>query len=230
MGINTLSAITWENQTGQSLAITAPWIATLKTTGSGSGAGRVKGIWQADLALDGVAGRSNALNAVTILDDLDYSSWTIGGTIGTIKAGPAAFNTIRSSGGVNSITLTSSSHNDFLAGIDDALTDAAADYDSFVVAAKISTFKILGDGSKNVLFDDTNISAATIGTINLLNADFSTSGIFTRRSGTALPITKATCIDTTGLAMTSWSYPPKPGKAFTWPDAFQFFVSGDVGH
>ena len=225
MPIATLTVTDWHDIGDAVDLIQTPWIGTITT----------KGDFEADLKVtssNSGVGLSNA----TIGGNLDNSLWDITGNITKIAVtGTASHDTIRSSGNMGSVALGASVSSDFLAGMNSSVVRHATTHDDFVnTLATIKAFTINGlkTGLPNArFFADSNISAATIGTVSLKNLDRTTSaaeyGLYARNSGTATAIsgkeiTSLTVLETS--ANTTFTWKPvagsRPGKMPLYMDPF----------
>jgi len=165
-GIKSITAGQWADTDGTADAIEAAWLAKLTS----------KGHFQGDLVLTGQGAGKYTLGSAKVYGDLWESSWDIAGEMGklTVK-GSAVSTTVRSSGGMKSITLGRALHADFLAGIADGVDRRAEEPADFVnAAALIKSFKIKGpkNASPRWFFEDSNLSAGWIGSVRLLNVNF----------------------------------------------------------
>ena len=178
--IKSLTVTEWLDEDGTPDLIQAPWIGKLTTKGNRRNG--VLGHFQADLLLDGVGAGKATLDAVKIAGDLRQADWDITGNMGKLTViGTAADSTIRTTGGMAGITLGAADGTDFLAGIKDTVARRASDSAHFdSVSASIGSFKIKGlkdRGATRWYFQNSNLSAAKIGKVDLLNVDFDNAGM-----------------------------------------------------
>lgn len=177
--INSLTVTEWLDEDGTPDLIQAPWIG--KLTIKGNRRSGVLGHFQADLLLDGAGAGKATLGAVKIAGDLRQADWDITGNMGKLTViGTVADSTVRTTGGMAGITLGAADGTDFLAGIKHTVARYAsdsADFDS--VSASIGSLKIKGlkdRGATRWYFQNSNLSAAKIGKVDLLNVDFDNAG------------------------------------------------------
>jgi hypothetical protein len=225
MPIQSLTVTDWHDINGASDLIQAPWLGTLTS----------KGDFEADLKLttpNAGVGLSNA----TISGNLNKATWNVTGNISKIAlTGTADHDTIRSTGNMDSVTLGASISSDFLAGVNQSVSRHAALHDDFVnTLATIKAFTISGlkTGLANArFFVDSNLSAASLGTITLKNIDITHGGnefgLFARNAGTATAITGkeiTSLASTETTTNTTFNWKPtagsRPGKMPIYMDPF----------
>jgi hypothetical protein len=135
----------------------------------------VTGDFQADLLLDSLPAGQQALGTTTIAGDLTGATWQIHGGIQNLTVGGVAdTSTIRTTGNIAKITVGQANAFDVLAGAKAAIvrhaTAAPADFDN--MAAVIGSYTIKGRVPallSDLYFQNSNISAPSIGTVSLLN-------------------------------------------------------------
>jgi len=169
-GIKYIKADEWVDTDGVADTIEAPWLGKLYA----------KGDFQGDLALSGAGADGYTLKYAKVYGDLTDSFWDVGGEIGKIRVyGTVADSTIRSTGGIRGITLGAASGADFLAGVDPAVQRHADDAGDFDVLATIDSFKVRGpkNAAPRWFFEDSNVSAARLGSVYLRNAEVDNGGV-----------------------------------------------------
>ena len=199
-----------------------PWIGRLTTRGdrrTGSA-----GHFQADLLLNGSGNPRSTLGATRIAGDLRQAEWNITGQMDRLTVGgTAADSTIRTTGSMAGVTLGAADGADFLAGMKDTVVRHATDAADFESDATIKSFAIRGlrdGGATRWYFQDSNLSAATIGRVSLLNVNFDNNvtnfGIYARDAGTGREIASVRYYD--NVTRARWSYPWLPGQVVNTQD------------
>ena len=219
--IKALTLARWRDNDGVADVLQAPWLGKLTTKAGRAGPGH----FAADLVLDGTASPPKAvLGTVKIAGDLLDVSWSIAGSTGKLTVtGSAVGCVVRSAGDMGPVSLGRSAGSDFLAGIDpDAGRHATAGGD-FAVAATIKSFKVKGlkgPEAGRYFFSNSNVSAASIGAVVLLNIEFANGGeafgLWARNAGTAREIKSVKWADKVTGTKGRWS--PKDGQVFAQPD------------
>jgi len=159
-------------------------------------------------------------------DVLLTSADTRGLSLGRMSVyGTARDTTVRTAGSMGGIMLGATEGSDFLAGIDPAVGRRPTDPGHFVnVLASIGSVRVKGFRLPRGVIPprfviDSNFSAATIGTVNLMNVEFDNSGnpfgLFALNQGTGREIRSVSYRDT--LTGERWRY-PTAGPVFTHPD------------
>jgi len=169
-GIKYIKATEWIDTDGVADTIEAPWLGKLYA----------KGKFQGDLALSGAGADDYTLKYAKVYGDLTDSFWGVGGEIGKIRVyGTVADSTIRSTGSIRGIRVGAASGADFLAGVDEAVQRHADDAGDFDVLATIDSFKVRGPkyASPRWFFEDSNVSAARLGSVYLRNAKVDNGGV-----------------------------------------------------
>ena len=235
--LRSVAAAEWLNTDETADLVSAPALRKLHV--SGMAARNVAGHFHANIDLaDGDLGRviihGDATGAwtagragnVTIKGDLRNASITLSeprtGKTSTLKSltvkGDAYGAVVRSAGTIGPITLRSAVASDFLAGLSPHVVRAPATGGDFIEpAAKIKSFTITGvNRSTDRFFADTNIAAASLGPVRLLNADFADGGLYARGSETGVPIKSVK--HTERLTGEKWSWPTRNGRPFAGPD------------
>jgi hypothetical protein len=217
-GVGKVLASCWEGG-----SISAGWIGSIKTAANARLGG--DGGFNGDIALSGLwtpAGKA-VLGSAMVAGDLG-GQWNVAGSLGSLKVlGKADHARVQAAGAIGSIALGASDGSDFLAGVggDKRHAEGPADFAS---AARIGAFRVTGlkmpSGTPLPRFvKDTNISAATIGTVALVNAESTGNGIYVRWSATGGEI-KSVVHKDTQYPENNWSYPPE--GLFTGPDILHF--------
>jgi len=221
--IKSLTVTDWLDNAGATDSVQAPWMG--KLTAKGNKRGGVVGHFQADLALNGAGAAKAVLGSAKVAGDLGGVDWDINGAMGKLTVvGTATDSTVRADA-IAGIAVGASDGSDFLAGIDPAVVrhaDGVADFQA--PAATIKSFKVTGlkgPGAARYFFVDSNISAATIGAVKLLNVDFDNAaaefGVWARNANTGKEIKSVKWADKVDKAVKdSWS--PKSGLLFSEPD------------
>jgi hypothetical protein len=155
------------------------------------------------------------IGKLSVKGDMVQSFWDVQGDIGSIVvAGAARGSRVRSGGSIRSVRLGASFDSDFLAGMSSNSVRYPGMHDDFEnVLAKIGSLRITGwkiprGVEKPRFFSNSNLSAANLGTISLLNGDFEANGIYYLANGGSLKKIKHTDKADPG---DNWTYPPKPG-------------------
>ncbi|HET6430321.1 MAG TPA: LEPR-XLL domain-containing protein [Phycisphaerae bacterium] len=231
--IKSLTAIEWLDDDGAPDVIEAPWIGKLATKGVKANAKKgivpVAGDFQAGLTLSGLGAAKATLGSVSIVGDLAEAVWDIVGQVGKLNVrGFARDVTVRATSWMSNVTIGGADGADFLAGVDAAVARRAGAAADFVnPAAGIKSFKVAGiKTGKGVapprwFFVDSNISAATIGQVSLLNVDFHNSGtgfgVWAANQGTGKEIKSVKWSDKVDKDVKG-QWPPKPGEVFDVPN------------
>jgi hypothetical protein len=204
MPIASISVVSWLDQDATTDLISAPSLGSLTTTGDRKAL--VAGDFQADLNL---TAPGTSLKSVKVAGRLQDSKWDVNGQIGAVKVAMLAANsTIRSSGDIASITVGAADTLDVLASV--TLADRhAVDAGSFVADSRIGRFKATGfNGYEGATFVDSNLSAARVGAVDLLNVDFAASssmdpfGVYAKQGD--------------GLGVGTVRFKDANGKVWTW--------------
>jgi len=203
-GINTVKASRW--LTG---SLTADWVGNLMITGDRRAG--LDGDLGAEVHLAGSeAPRGITLKNARISGDLTSSLWDIGGTLNMLNvSGTAENTTVRTSGDMLNVRLGASEGSDFLAGMSqtaDAANLQAADFvsDGYIRSFKIGGLRLPSDAPIPNFFDDSHLCAATMGMVDILNADFADSAVHVLDSAEGGEIRRLNYRDTaTGER---WSY------------------------
>jgi len=141
---------------------------------------------------------SSSLGTVRIRGSVVERAWDIRGPIGDIIViGQVRDSLVRSEGSMGNIVLGAVFGSDFLAGISSACERHATQNSDFTnTNAQIASVYIIGnqvDGSNLRCVTDSNFSAATIGSVDLMNVAFYNDGtdfgLFARNAGTSTYIT-----------------------------------------
>ena len=220
--IKSLTVIDWQGTAGAE-QITAPWIG--KLSARGNKAAGVAGDFQASLALTAPPGTKPTLAAAKIAGGISGAIWDIVGDMGKLTVlGAVTGSTVRTAGSMAGVTVGASDGSDFLAGLDPSAgrrPDAVGDFDN--VLATIKSFKvkgIAGAGAPRWFFADSNVSAATLGVVSLLNVNFDNSltdfGVWARHAGTGKEIKSVKWADKVEKTKGAWT--PKAGIVFALPD------------
>lgn len=219
--IKTLTLIDWTDDADSPDTVTAPSIATLSVTGRGG----VTGDMDADLTLTGAATAAN-LGKARITGDLTGCNWTIAGGLKSLTVlGSVTNSTIRTTASMDSLVLGASIDSNFLAGIAPAVTQHAEAADDFInTAATIKSFRITGwsipANDTTRFFDNSNLSAAKMGAVSLLNMELSNGasgfGLYLKSVVGLGEVKSVACNDTyTGW---SWIWKPKNENPFALQD------------
>ena len=133
-------------------------------------------------------------------------------------AGTAQNATVRTSGSMGSLLLGATNGSDFLAGIKDGVARNAASHDDFhhpaatIKSVKIKGWKMPKGQSAPRFFENSCFSAATLGSISLLNVDYAndeeTFGFSALDRGTGKEIKSITSKDT--VSGEKWKWPLIP--------------------
>jgi hypothetical protein len=131
------------------------------------------GDFQADLQL--TQPDQLALGSASIAGDLDGAIWSIDGSVQNLTvAGAADTSTLRTTGSIAKITVGQANAFDVLAGVSAAVARHAALAADFVnLNASIGSYTIKGKAAPlvtDLYFQNSNISAPSIGTVSLLNS------------------------------------------------------------
>ncbi|MCD6391997.1 MAG: hypothetical protein J7M40_00665 [Planctomycetes bacterium] len=191
----TIMAAQWDSG-----SLNATWAKNIITKGKRadrSGAGGIVGDLGATLNLTGQDKRGMSLNKLQV-------------------AGTARNSTVRTAGNMGSILLGATDGSDFLAGIKNGVARYATSHDDFDnPVATIKSVKIKGiKGTTGRFFEDTNLSASSLETVSILNADFVNGecGLYAKE------IRRVTYRDTESGE--KWSWPVKGLQIFSGPDEF----------
>lgn len=201
--------------------LTAPSIGKLTVKGATGKAAD----FAADLQLTGAPGTAKTLNSVSIAHDLLGSTWDITGAVNSVKVtGTVAGSTLRADS-FSSISVGAASGSDFLAGIALAMRrpsghDDFADAAGFIKSFKVAGWRVPKGQAPPDLFVDSNVAAATIGSVTLKNVDYASGadafGIWARTPDlvTAKPLGKVSCADSAlvgaAIVTTKWTWPGQP--------------------
>lgn len=206
-----ISSITlgeWLDTDATEDAIQAAWIGKLaargnKKTGSA-------GDFQANLELDGTGAKKATLGSARISGDLSEVLWEITGNMGRLTVnGTALDSTIRTTGDMAGVTLGAAHGSDFLAGILEAAARRAGGYSDFESPRMIKSVKIKGLKAPGRFFTDSNFSAASFGSVSLLNAQVDNGGtdfgVFARADGSGKEVKSVKYADTESGEKWRWS-------------------------
>ena len=223
--IKSLRVVEWLDTGGAADAVHAPWLGKLTTKGNKKAG--IPGHFQADLELAG-PGPKAALGSAKVAGNLSGCAWDVGGVMGKLAVVGTARNvTVRSSGPMGGVSLGAAEHADFLAGIKAGVGRRATANDDFEdLTASIKSFKVAGlklpkGQASPRLFVDSNVSAAWIGSVSLLNVDFDNDetlfGLWACDLTPGAEIKSVKWADTADkTAKGKW--PPKGGGLFDQPD------------
>lgn len=224
--IKSLTLTRWLDADGLADALQAPSLATLTTKGIRGQAN--SGHFQADLRLTAVSGKP-LLGTAKIAGDLSGADWTILGEMGTLKVATAADNTkIRAVGSIKGVTVGACDHLAVLAGFAaDPGTHATA-AGQFAPEAKLKLFKVTGlktpagqPAPRRWFFVESWLSAASIGSVTLVNVNFDGAGEFGLYALDVVDYEKE-------IGSVKYSDKLIPAKA-TWPkNAATFPPAGDM--
>ena len=227
--IKSLTATDWRDTDATADGVTAPWIGKLTTKGDKKAG--VAGDFQASLALTGVGAPPSTLGSAKIAGDFRNAEWNIAGQMGKLTVvGTAGDVTVRTTNDMAGIALGAADHADFLAGIAGSVDRRPGENDFVNLVATIKSVKITGlknpPPGLSRFFSNSNFSAAFIGSVSLLNADYENGleafGLFARDIDTGKEIKSVKYADkTTGE---KWSYPPKDGTVFDAPGDLEIAV------
>jgi hypothetical protein len=215
--ISSLSVQEWLDLDATPDIVQTPWIGKLTSDGD----------FMAGLLLDGTGAPNGTLGTTRIRGDLREAIWTIVGSMGKFTVdGTVTDSTIQTTAGMGKITVGAADGADFLAGVADAVSrhaDLAGDFAN--PAAFIEGFSVKGlkNGAAARYFQDSNLSAATMGAVDLLNAEFDNGGtkfgLYALSAGTGKEIKSVKYSDTVTRA--KWKYPWDPAEA---PDTQDFEI------
>ena len=227
MPIKALTAIDWRDLAAPADVVGAPWMGKLTTKGNKKAG--IVGHFQADLVLNGTGATKATLGSAKIAGDLAGVDWRITGPAGKLTVrGTAVGSSVRSTQGIAGVTLGAADGSDFFAGVLDSVDRHPAKASDFgVLTAAIGSFKIKGlkppkgQQATGRFFSDSNVSAAWIGAVGLLNVNFD-------NTGTAFGLWACDTTDGNEIKSVKWSdkadkavkgkWPPKPGEVFHEPD------------
>jgi len=199
-------------------AITADSLQSLTVIGrkanSKLGLAGLDGNFSADLLLRGAGTSKASLAAASVAGSLENSLWDVTGGIGTITVrGAAQDSIVRTTGNITGINLGGAYGSDFLAGVAKSAGRQAGSEADFVNAgAVIKSVKITGlkASAKDRFLEDSNFSAASFGSVTLLNADsdFLTGngGLCVRGDGTGTPMIGSVIHKDTKYKDNNWSW------------------------
>ena len=206
--ISSIALGEWLDTDAAEDAIQAAWIGKLaargnKKTGSA-------GDFQANLELDGTGAKKATLGSARISGDLSEVLWEITGNMGKLTVnGTALDSTIRTTGDMAGITLGAAQGSDFLAGILEAAGRHADGYGDFESPRTIKSVKIKGLKTPGRFFTDSNFSAASFGSVSLLNAQVDNGGtefgVFARADGSGKEVKSVKYADTEREEKWRWS-------------------------
>ncbi len=225
--IRGITVCDWLDTDATADLIQAPWVSRLTTRGLRANArlgivGKA-GHFQANLLLDGTGARRTTLGSANVAGDLDEVLWYITGAMGrlTVK-GTARDSTVRTSGDIAGITLGAASGSDFLAGMSEETYRHAHDAGDFgPTPAQIRSISIRGwrvprEDPIPKFFADSNFSAATIGSVSLLNAellDGDEFGVFALKTGSGREIRSVRYTDQANRD-NNWRWSPRDGDIY----------------
>jgi len=197
----TIMAAQWDSGSLEAL-----WAKTVMTKGKRAdrkGAGGLVGDFGATLNLTGQDKRGVSLNKLQV-------------------AGTARNSTVRTAGSMGSILLGATDGSDFLAGIADTAGRHASGEADFVNplavirSVKIKGWKVPKGEAASRFFVDSNFSAASLGTVNLLNVDYSNDdesfGLFALDQGIGKAIKSISARDTVTGERWKWPVVPVGGE------------------
>jgi hypothetical protein len=213
----------WQDTDGQPDSLTAEWIGSLTVTGLRDNPRTLQnealpGDLEADLRFTGQDARGNSIGTLYVAGTI-RGQYDQAGTLQTPRK-------IVSPGNINTLTAGAIKGADFYVGTNELVgRHAENNWDFASTTARINTIRIQGiRGVQDRFFFDSNFSAASFGTISLLNADFDVGerGIYARDKAVGREIAGVTYWDSqTGER---WSWPPKGNALFAGPDDFIFIL------
>ncbi len=206
--LKSVTVTEWIDADATADEIQAPWIGKLTTKGD-----RIAGLpgsFQADLVLDGAGAVKATLGSAKIAGDLTDVLWNLTGNMGKLTVNGSAVNsTVRTTGSMAGITLGAAHGSDFLAGISPSAGRHATGYSDFQSSRMIGSVKIKGLSTPGRYFTDSSFSAAALGSVSLLNADFDNGGeefgIFARADGSGKEIRSVKYADKESGEKWKWS-------------------------
>jgi hypothetical protein len=213
--IRSLKVGQWLDTPGSAAdVIAAPAIGSLKSSGA----------FEAGLELSGLASAKSALGSVVVSGDLANAYWDVAGNVGKVKlAGWVNDSCLRATGSIAGISVGGAHHSDFMAGISEL---AARKADQLVFfenpAAAIGSFKVKGlkvprGQTPPRFFVDSNVSAAQLGAVSLLNVDFNNGstlfGLYARLTGSGKEIKSVRCADSLDRNL-NFTWPPRKDVTF----------------
>lgn len=221
--VKSLSVVNWTDTDGL-YDIVTPFIGTLTAKGDTG----VAGDFQADLHLTGSGTVTNVLGTAKIAHDLSGSTWRIVGQVGNVTVTGTALDSSLRAVAFGAITVGASDGSDFLAGVAGGLRHPVVAGDlgqlNTIKSFKVTGWKVPADPTR-VYFQNSNVAAGIIGTVNLLNIKYDNGGtafgIWARTPAlpTAKAITKVSDADTEQVftnpplnsfwkyVTTKWTYP-----------------------
>ncbi len=209
--ISSLTVTEWLDGDGTADVIEAPWIGALTSTGDRRGG--LEGHFQAGLVLGGAGGW---LGTVRIAGDLRQADWDIDGQMGSFTVGgTVADSRIRATRGMAAITIGAADGSDFLAGVKPTVGRHADSRTDFLwTSASIGSFRVRGlrdGGQKRWYFQNSNVTAARIGKVDLLNVNYDNGkqgfGFYALRPPTGGGIASVRHLDKVTGERWSWPWP-----------------------
>lgn len=220
--IKLLSAGEWARSGDASVLVQAPSLRKLAIKGDFAGDLDVDVLGRGSIRGSMVGSRVDVAGSTgkfNIKGNLLASRWDVLGDLGKFAVGGTAdSSTVRSDGTMLGVSVGASNHSDFLAGVGAIATRTpTANGDFANASASIKSFAVKGIRgwpASQRFFSDSNLSAANLGKISLLNGDFAADGIYYSSSGTVRAIKHTDKADRGN----NWTYPPKPEIVFAQPD------------
>ncbi len=169
--------------------IQAPWIGKLTTKGTKENFKKKiafsPGDFEANLELTGEGATKATLGSASIKGSLVNASWAITGLLGKMKVtGTMIDSEVRTTDSVGGVSVGACLGSDFLVGVKPGVLGrhAAANDDYENLDALVKSFKVAGLKTPKGqipprwFFEDSNVSAARIGSVSLLNTAFDNGG------------------------------------------------------
>ena len=207
--VNSIKAYRWQGG-----KITADSINKLVVTGLSRGA-VIPGDFKGDLDLAGLgvtAGRPT-LGTVIVAGDLAQANWLVGGDINKLTVKGSAIETqIRTSGNIGGVVLGAANGFDILAGVGPGENRFIANLgefyntQSYIKSLKIVGLKLPRGTAQGRLLIDSNFSAASLGSVSIMNVASWASGSLHALSGEQSPIGQINYLDT--ITGEKWSWRP----------------------
>jgi hypothetical protein len=221
--IQALTVLNWSDTDATRDAVNAPSAAAITTKGrvgnSKLGITALAGDFQADLTLSDAAAKAT-LGTMKVVGDVDGRVWKIAGALTSLTVTRTVQDSwIRAIGSIGSLTIGSADGSDFLAGADFAVAHrppTAGEFLSTVAPIAIKAIKVTGwtmpaKTPAPAFVSDTNFSGRAIGTVSLLNLDYTSGsapwGVWALDAGTGKEITSVAAYD--NVLKTRWSWPLK---------------------
>jgi hypothetical protein len=206
--LGTVKALSWASG-----GLTADSIGTLTITGR-TGAHPVAGNYGAALTVTGpaLAGKP-ALGTASIAGDLSASVWDITGDLGKLTVtGRSVNSTIRTTGSMASLTFGATDTSQFLAGIDPDVLDFARLVVDFTTppqtigSISVRGWRLASKTDQTDFVNNTQFSAATIGTISLTNTTGPTACGLHVLASDGLAIRSIHYVDTFTSSSYTWNF------------------------